>query len=472
MTTKATGSAHPVGPTGSGADGAEQVAPDDTAVGLAAQVRAGEVTPQEAVAAAIRRIVAHDGRLGAFQVVRARAASDEAVQVAGRPDLAALPLAGVPVAVKDNVAVTGEPMRSGSAATSAEPSAADHEVVRRLRAAGAVVVGLTRVPELCVFGSTDSSFGISHNPWDRSRTPGGSSGGSAAAVAAGMVPVAHGNDGLGSIRIPAACCGVFGIKPGFGVVPSGIGANSWFDMAENGPLATTVADAALVLSVLAARPELAQLAEPQRPLRIAVSLRPPVNGVRADIEHCRAVVRTARMLQAAGHTVERVDPPYPANPVPALARWAGGASFDAQGLDRALLDPAVRRHATIGDQVRSRGLVSDADRVQLRERMAEFFGSHDVLLTPVLAAPPIAASRWGTRPWARVVAANVRFAPFSAPWNLVQYPAASVPAGVHPRVGTPLSVQVVCGDGGEARILGLAAQIERLAPWRRRAPGY
>jgi amidase len=95
-----------------------------------------------------------------------------------------------------------------------------------------------------------------------------------------------------------------------------------------------------------------------------------------------------------------------------------------------------------------------------------------VLLTPVLAAPPIAAARWGTRPWPRVVAANVRYAPFAAPWNLVQYPAASVPAGVHPRVGTPLSVQVVCGDGGEARILGLAAQIERLAPWRLRAPGY
>jgi amidase len=448
------------------------VDPVPTAVGLAAQVRAGEVTPQDAVAAAIRRIVAHDGRLGAFQVVRARAASDEAAQVAGRPDLATAPLAGVPVAVKDNVAVTGEPMRSGSAATSAEPRREDHEVVRRLRAAGAVVVGLTRVPELCVFGATDSSFGISHNPWDRSRTPGGSSGGSAAAVAAGLVPVAHGNDGMGSIRIPAACCGVFGIKPGLGVVPAGIGFNSWYDMAENGPLATTVADAALVLSVLADRPELAQVAEPERPLRIAVSMRPPVNGVRVDIEHLRAVVRTARMLQSAGHTITRVDPPYPANPTPALARWFGGASFDADGLDRALLDPAVRRHAAIGDWVRSRGLVRDADRVELREQMAEFFEVHDVLLTPVLATPPIAAARWGTRSWARVVAANVRYAPFAAPWNLVQFPAASVPAGVHPRVGTPLSVQVVSADGGEALILGLAAQIERLAPWRRRAPGY
>lgn len=457
-------------------DGPPSIAPDvrvpRTVVDLAAAVRAGSVSPSDAVAASIRAIVAHDGRLGAFQVVRARAATNEAAAVAQRADLATLPLAGVPVAVKDNVGVTGEPCRSGSAATSAAPRAADHPVVQRLRDAGAVVVGLTRLPELGVFGATDSSFGITHNPWDRTRTSGGSSGGSAAAVAAGLVPVAHGNDGMGSIRIPAACCGVFGIKPGYGVVPSGVGTNAWYDMAENGPLATTVRDAALVLSVMADDPSLAEVVEPDRPLRIAVSLRPPVTGVRADLEHLRAVVLAARRLEAAGHVLTRVDPPYPANPTPELARWFGGASHDADGLDRSLLDPAVRAHVRLGDQVRSRGLVRDEDRQERRDLMAEFFCAYDLLLTPVLAQPPIAAARWGTRPWPRVVAANVRYAPYAAPWNMLQYPAASVPAGVHPGVGTPLAVQVVGSTGTESRILGLSAQLERLSPWRLRAPGY
>jgi amidase len=449
-----------------------KVPADLTATDLAAKVRNGDVRPQDAVAASLRRIVAHDGRLGAFQVVRARAASQEAAAVAERRDLAELPLAGVPVAVKDNIAVAGEPMRVGSAATSAARAPEDHVVVDRLRNAGAVVIGLTRVPELCVFGATDSTYGISHNPWDRTRTPGGSSGGSAAAVASGMVTVAHGSDGMGSIRIPAACCGLFGIKPGLGVVPSGLGANAWYDMAENGPLATTVRDAALVLSVMAARPGLADVGEPDRPLRVAVTLRPPVKGVRADIEHLRAVVRFARLLEAAGHTITRTDPPYPVNPAPVLARWFAGTSADAEGLDRSLLDPAVRRQAAIGDKARARGLVRDGDRVAYRAAMAEFFADHDVLLSPVLALPPIAAVRWGERPWPRVVTANVRFAPYAAPWSFAQYPAASVPAGVHPGVGTPLSVQLVAPDGGEDMLLGLAAQLERLAPWRRRAPGY
>jgi amidase len=135
-------------------------------------------------------------------------ASREDVDDPGNLDKASLPLAGLPITIKDNVPVEGEPMRCGSTASDPTLQPADHEVVRRLRDAGAVVVGLTRVPELCVFGATDSKFGLTRNPWNRSRTPGGSSGGSAAAVAAGMVAVAHGNDGMGSIRIPAACCGL------------------------------------------------------------------------------------------------------------------------------------------------------------------------------------------------------------------------------------------------------------------------
>lgn len=446
--------------------------PDLTATEIAAAVRRGDLSAAEIVDGSLDRITARDPALGAFQLVRAAKARVEARTVDTRADRDELPLAGVPIAIKDNVPVTGEPMRNGSMASPADPQGADHPVVQRLRAAGGVVVGLTRVPELCVFGATDSSFGITRNPWDLQRAPGGSSGGSATAVSSGMVPVAHAADGMGSIRIPAASCGLVGIKPGAGLVPAELGPNDWFGMAENGVLATTVADAALVLSVMAGRPTIADVQEPEPPLQLAVSTTAPVPGVRTDVEHARAAFRVTTLLAAAGHLVERADPPYPANPLPMLARWMGGASADADGLDRSRLDRAVRFHATLGDVVRSRGLVREGGRDRFRMRLADYFARHDVLVTPTLAAPPIAAARWGSRPWPRTFAANVRYAPYCAPWNFAGYAAISVPAGVHHRTGTPLAVQLVAPEGGEALLLGLAATIERLSPWARTAPAY
>jgi amidase len=225
-----------------------------TARDIAETVRAGKVSPVDAVRRHLEQIERIDGRIGAFQVVRAERAIAEAEALGARTDLSSLPLAGVPMAIKDNIPVAGEPMRVGSAATSDAPSPQDHEVVRRLREAGAIVVGITRLPELGIFGTTESVHGITRNPWNLERSPGGSSGGSAAAVSTAMVPVAQGNDGLGSIRIPSACCGLFGLKPGMGVVPSAVGIDSWYGFSENGPIATTVDDAALVLSVMAGRP--------------------------------------------------------------------------------------------------------------------------------------------------------------------------------------------------------------------------
>ena len=252
-----------------------------TAAEIAAAVRQGKSSVRGAVQEALDRIAAADPRIGAFRKVRQDAALAEADEVAARPDLADLPLAGVPVAVKDNVAVADEQCRHGTAATAdLPPQPEDHPVVARLRAAGAIVVGLTHTPELSLVAMTDSALGMVRNPWDLTRTPGGSSGGAAAAVAAGLVPIAHGNDGLGSIRGPAACCGLFGLKPGYGTVPSGLGRNAWWGLAENGPLATTVEDAALMLSVLADDPELARAVD-TRPetLRIAVSNAPPSVGL-------------------------------------------------------------------------------------------------------------------------------------------------------------------------------------------------
>ena len=280
-----------------------------SAADIAAAVREKRVTPREVVAEHLTRIERYDGRIEAFRTVRAHAALAEADEVGARADLTELPLAGVPVAVKDNLAVRGEAHRDGSAATPDTRAAEDHVTVARLRAAGAVVVGLTNVPELCVFGTTEGPYGASRNPWDTTRTAGGSSGGSAAAVAAGFVPIALGNDGMGSLRIPAANCGLVTLKPGSGVVPAGIGNGDWFGMSENGPLATTVADLRLMLGVLAGQ-DFPAAEEPAR-RTIAVALRNPLPVAGVGRPYASAVRQAAGALARAGHRVRRAEPPYP-----------------------------------------------------------------------------------------------------------------------------------------------------------------
>ena len=448
-----------------------------TAVELAASVRSGSITAVQATTSALERIAKYSDGLGAFQVVRAERALAEAAAIDSRKDRANLPLAGVPIAIKDNIPVAGEPLRDGSAATSAEPEQSDHPVVARLREAGAIVVGLTRVPELCVFGTTDSVYGISRNPWNREHTPGGSSGGSAAAVASGQVPIAHGKDGMGSIRIPAANCGLFGIKPGLGLVPQEIGVDAWFGMSENGPLATTVADAALMLSVMAGRPELAVVEEPKRPLRIAYASGEPSSLVKTDPEFLRAQRETIDALRALGHQVIEAKFPYPANPIPLLARWFAGTETDAAALpDRSKLEPRTRTHARWGRIARRLGWLSPRPVDALRARVEAYFADVDLFLTPTLAQPGPAAIEWHTKSWYANISSNIRYAPYPSLWNLLGWPAASVPAGWHATANVPLAVQLVAApakDGaGEALVLSVAAQLERVRPWPRIAPGF
>src|SRR6266508_2515229 len=443
-----------------------------TAADIACMVRAGEILPRDVVGQYLEQIESLDRQVGAFQVVRVEKAAAEADEVAKRADLSTLPLAGVPVPIKDNLPVAGEPMRDGSLATSDRPSAEDHEVVRRLRAAGAVVVGITRLPELGIFGATDGAFGITRNPWNLERTPGGSSGGAAAAVASAMAPAAQGNDALGSIRIPSACCGLFGIKPGRGVVPSDVGPTSWFGLAENGPIATTVDDAALVLSVMAGRLDLASPQPPERPLRIAVSTKPPLAGIRVDRPYRQAVEETARLLEQAGHRVTKAAPPDSLQVGTWVLAWwfaAVAAEVEGMGLDVRRLEPRTRRHAAIGRLVRRFKLMKAEQRDRWRERVAPFFAAHDVLVTPALARTPIRALQWGRKGWLANVYANANYAPFAAPWNFAAYPAAAIPAGMHPD-GLPLSVQLVASEGNEATVLAVAKQIEGLCAWRRHAP--
>lgn len=430
------------------------------AAALAARVRAGTIAPVDVVTEALTRISSENRKINAFTVVRAEQARAEARELTARDELDELPLAGVPVAVKQNIEVAGVPTRTGSAATSAEPASADHPVVARLRAAGAIVVGVTAMPELGLWATTDEDGTVTRNPRDVGRSAGGSSGGAAAAVAAGLVPIAHGNDGLGSIRVPAAACGVFGIKPGRQVVPAEIGADSWGGMAENGVLATTVSDAALALSVLADRSDLAELRAPQR-LRVGLAVAPPSRLVRVD-RHWTAAARTAgARAAAAGHLVEPVELPYGDVALLMLLRWPSVSLADAARLPHPeLLQRRTKRHLALGRLIRRLRLVRPDQVDRTEARLVDFFENFDVVITPTLAAPPPKARKWSGRGWTSNVLASARYAPFTGIWNLVGWPAASVPMGTHPEAHTPLAAQLAGPPGSEATLLGLAAQLE------------
>jgi amidase len=323
------------------------------------------------------------------------------------------------------------------------------------------------MPEFGVFPMTDGVFGTTRNPWNVDRTSGGSSGGTAAAVAAAMVPVGVGNDGGGSVRIPAAACGLFGIKPGTGVVPAGVGPNDWFDMEENGPLATTVEDAALALSVMASKPGLASITAP-RSLRIAVSTKSPLKGVRVSHEWKSAALESGTALSETGHEVSLIDPSYPSAAANAfLFRWLAGVARDVEELDRSKLLKRTRGHAAAGR--RTRRFVKAEKRDRWRAHYLRFFDRYDVLLTPTLARTPPPAMGWKDKGWLANMRISTLYAPFCALWNMVGFPAASVPAGVS-KNGLPLGVQLVGPDGAEALLLGVARQLEQARPWPRHAP--
>ncbi|MEU8150764.1 amidase [Nonomuraea sp. NPDC048901] len=466
-----------------------------SAIEIATAVRRGEVTAAAIVEEHLHAIAERDPGVGAFRLVRERAL-DEARAVQERRDLADLPLAGVPVAVKDNLEVAGEATRGGSAATADTPAPKDHETVGRLRAAGAVIVGLTNLPELGLVAFGDSAYGTVRNPWNLARTAGGSSAGSAAAVSAGMVPLALGNDGMGSLRIPGACCGVFAIKPGTGLVPPPT--ETWGGLTENGPLARNVPDLALMLSVLAADEGLAESwrggerIEPRprmlrsvwaddddevwapRPphetpepfdLRVAYAPQPLPVGLPMDREFQAAVRAAAETLRVAGHTVVEHEQRLPAALGPAtIATWLTRASGAATGLDRTRLEPRTRALARAGRVLHALRLDGERGRARWHGYGADqWFGDADVLITPTLARIPPKADRWGERGLARNLLANVRYAPATGAWNMCGWPALTVPIATHSS-GLPIGVQLIAPPGGEPQLLGLAAQLSAAHP--------
>jgi len=448
---------------------------------LAAMVRAGQVQPTELVELYLRRIEQLDPRLNAFRVVRGEQAMAEAETV----DRSG-PLAGVPIAVKDDAAVSGEVATRGTRSFG-PPATADSEMVRRLRAAGAIPIGITNVPELMIFPWTATTAnGVTRNPWNPERTPGGSSGGSASAVAAGMVAAATGADGGGSIRIPAASCGLVGMKPSRGRVSSQPGGAGWLGLSTYGGLARTVADSALLLDVMHGAlpadtdraPEFsgsyvqAAATEPGR-LRIAVSRKlPPGLLGRVSADQRGAWERTAALLSAAGHEVVDRNPAYGLAQVEFLQLWMRSIYEESLTVpDRALLEPSTRQMAAGGrflvPPARRRRLL--AGRARTTARITALWDEFDVLMTPALAKTAIGAEGGYGRPAPLAVDIAGRFTPLTPLFNLTGQPAVSVPAGLGSD-GLPLAVQLVGRVGAEDTLYSLAGQIEAAAPWAQRRP--
>ncbi|MEA2444222.1 MAG: amidase [Thermoleophilales bacterium] len=453
-------------------------------------IRQGEVSPRELVDLCLERIERLEPRLNAFRVIWAERARAEADQAAARARGGEQrPLLGVPVAVKDNVDVAGEVTMHGTAAFET-PARADSEVVRRLRAAGAIVIGKTHLPEFAVWPQTQTAtYGATVNPWHAGYGPGGSSGGSGTAVAAGLVGLAHASDGGGSIRNPAAHCALFGLKPQLGRVSLAPDLEHWKGLSVYGCLSRTVADTALFLDAIAGPVAGSGHGEPSPPapvrpfaesaaatpgrLRIAVSTKPPIQPARVDDRVRRAVEETADLLRSLGHDVSERDPDYGRAPLQLIfgPHYFRGALEDFEKAEHPeLVERRTRGLARLGRLIPDGVLArARADTQVWARNVQRFWGDFDVLLMPTIPGLPGRLNEMEGLGTARMMNASGPIVTFTAPWNLTGQPAASVPAGWTAE-GVPLAVQIVGRPNDEATLLSLAGQLERERPWADRLP--
>jgi amidase len=388
--------------------------------------------------------------------------------------------------------VAGEVTAHGTYAHD-RPSREDSELVRRLRAAGAIVIGKVHMSELAIFPWTETwAWGTTRNPWNPAHTSGGSSGGSGAAVAAGLAGAATGSDGGGSIRIPAACCGVVGLKPQRGRVSLSPDREHWRGLTVYGGIARTALDAALFLDVTAgaAHGEADAPPAPDRPfvdaarsapgrLRVAVSKtawdRTPVH---ASVRE--AVDETAGLLRSLGHDVREHDPDYGLLTPYVFPRYATGIDDDLRRLpDPGRISPRARGLARVGRLLEATGATAWARRGEAASahppcatprRLGATFEHHDVLLTPAIPQPPDRVGRTDGHGWLVSVIAAARVVPFMVPWNITGQPAITVPSPRNTPDGLPLAVQLAGRRADEACLLSLAAQLEAEIGWPERRP--
>ena len=460
---------------------------------LAALIRSGELSARELVAASLRRVDECQPTLNAFTHVAHESALSAAERIGpGDPR----PFAGVPIAIKDNRAVAGMPLTICSDLFGDFVPRHDAFCVRRLREAGFVIVGKTTLPEMGILPTTESRrFGPTRNPWALDRTPGGSSGGSGAAVSAGMVPIGHGNDGGGSTRIPAACCGLVGLKPARGRVSVGPESGQSF-LVGDGVLTRTVADTAALLDVMAgyepgdanwAPPPPAPFAElaarPSGRLRIALALNTPLEATLDPV--CETAARdAAALLESLGHCVDEVVPPWSGlgllsdftrafGPLVSMTTLAGGhlvgrepTEDDVEPLTWALWQRA-RSQDTLS-------LLAAQNRLESVARtLVAFLAPYDAVLTPALARRPLPIGEVhgrGPDPWEHYQRSGA-FTPYTAIVNVTGQPAISLPL-FHGDDGLPVAVQLIGPPAREDVVLQLATELEQACPWGRRRPDF
>lgn len=459
---------------------------------LSALIRSGELSARELVAESLRRIEELEPTINAFTHV-AHDSAMAAAEAIGPGD--PRPFAGVPIAIKDNRPVEGMPITMCSDLFGDHVVGHDAFFVRRLREAGFVIVGKTALPEMGILPTTESRrFGPTRNPWALDRTPGGSSGGSAAAVASGMVPIAHGNDGGGSTRIPAACCGLVGLKSARGRVSVGPDSGQSFLVAD-GVLTRTVRETAALLDVMAGyepgdatwAPPFdgsfkASAAQPPARLRIGLALNMALEGGTLDPVCEQAARDAAQLLESLGHAVEEIDPPWSGlnllndftrafGPGIAMTVMIGGriARREPTRDDVEPLTWAMWEHAREQDTVAY--LAAEGRLEYVARRIVTSIAPYDAVITPALAKRPLLIGEVhgrGPDEWDHYRRSG-HFTPYTAIVNVTGLPAISLPL-YQGEDGLPAAVQVIGRPAGEAGLLALAGQLEEALPWAERRP--
>jgi amidase len=458
---------------------------------LARLVRTGEIASRDLVETALERIEALEPELNAFAHLDPEGALAEAELVRPGDER---PFAGVPIAIKDTAEVAGWPFTLGSDVFGDFVPGYDTFAVRRLRDAGFVLVGKTSLPEFGILPVTEPRrFGPTRNPWDTERTPGGSSGGAAAAVAAGMLPLAHGSDGGGSIRIPAACCGLVGLKPSRGRISRGPAQGEDF-LVQDGVLTHTVADTAELLDLLAGyEPGDASWAPPPPEPFAAASGREPgrlriafTTGAAIDAEldpQCERAVRdAAELLSSLGHELQEVDAPWAGQDLLRVftlvfgAPVAMGVFFGAQVTGREPSEELVEPLTwAVWNRIRERSaldyLLARTQLAMASRAIVALWNDFDVVMTPALAQRPVRIGEidaCSDDPWGDFRRSG-QFTPYTAVFNVTGQPAVSLPL-FQGDDGLPLGVQLAGRPADEATLLSLAAQLEAARPWADRRP--
>jgi aspartyl-tRNA(Asn)/glutamyl-tRNA(Gln) amidotransferase subunit A len=453
-----------------------------SAVELIELYRSKVLSPVEATRLILDRIDALQPKINAFCIVDRDGAMEAARASEGRGQRgeAVGALDGVPVTIKDLILLRGFPTLRGSRLVERDQDwSEDAPATARLREAGAVIIGKTTTPEFGWKALGDSPLtGITRNPWDLSRTPGGSSAGAAAACAAGIGPLHVGSDGAGSIRIPSAFTGIFGLKPSFGRVPAHPPSPMGL-LSHIGPIARTVADAALMLSVLSAPDHRDPYALPVerrscgdgleggvRGWRIAYS--PTLGYAKVDPEVAAAGAAAAQQFETLGAAVEQIDAIFDSPREALYTLWAAGAAKLLRGLPagrQEVIDPGLIATANEGERLSAVDyLEADLVRTALGRQMAEFHQIYDLLLTPMMPIPALPVGQDLNDPaterhW-------IDWSPFSYPFNLTRQPAASIPCGLT-SAGLPIGLQIVGPLYADDRVLRAARAFEQTQPIRR-----